>query len=85
MCVVGEQGNVKALLRKGTALLTMQEYADAIAALTQVRRKPNRHTNHPTAEPEQTTIGGKILCRSAVQIRSLRLCTALQEERSSRS
>ena len=63
--VGGAQGNVKALLRKGTALLTMQEYADAIAALTQVRQNPNRH--HTVAQ--LTSIGGKILC--------LLLCTCL--------
>ena len=44
--VGGAQGNVKALLRKGTALLTMQEYADAIAALTQVRQHPNHRRHH---------------------------------------
>ena len=65
--VGGAQGNVKALLRKGTALLTMQEYADAIAALTQVRQKPKHRRHHTVAQ--LTSIGGKILC--------LLLCTCL--------
>ena len=47
----------------------MQEYADAIAALTQVRQHPNHRRHHTVVAAADLNWGHKILC--------LLLCTCL--------